>query len=307
MNFKGSGARAHDFHLPTHRLRYLTWGSADRPPLVLIHGGLDNAETWEDVATRLSDSFHVFALDLRGHGDSDWSSTGDYLPESYLGDIARFLKDMPGWPARVVGHSMGARLALQLMGALPQSIQSLVAIEGMGSETTPPDSIDDTMRDWLEKRKNRARGSSAEKMGLWLQARLRSERKVAVHPDLESRIAKQLADRKKRLTRPQAELFVHTNMRKVEGGWSWKFDPMTRWQTANEQMQPQEPFWQAIEGPVLHLYGAQSWASPPGEDTLSLFRDARLTVVPDAGHWVQFNQPEMVARAILEFFTESAG
>ncbi len=304
MNLAGSSATTHHYYLPTHRLRYVTWGDADRPPLVLIHGGLDNAETWGDVAVRLSKRFHVFGLDLRGHGDSDWSSTGDYLPESYLGDIARFLKDVPGWPARVVGHSMGARLSLQLMGAMPAAIAALVAIEGTGSESNPPDDIDPNMRDWLEKRRIRSLGSPNEKLGLWLQARLRAERNVAVHPDLEGRIAKQLADRKKRLTPAQAELFVRTNMRKVEGGWSWKFDPLTRWQAANEQMQPQQPFWQAIEGPVLHIYGAQSWASPPNEELLALFRDARLTVVPDAGHWVQFNQPEIVAKAIMGFFSE---
>lgn len=304
MNPSGSSAKAHSFKLPTHQLRYLTWGQPGRPPLILIHGGLDNAETWEDVAARLSQKFHVYALDLRGHGDSDWSSTGDYLPEAYLADIASFLRDVPGWPARVVGHSMGARLSLQLMGAMPEAIGSLVAIEGMGSETTPPDDIDPDMREWLEKRRIRSLGSSAEKLGLWLQARLRAERKVAVHPDLESRVIKQLADKKKRLTREQAELFVRTNMRKVEGGWSWKFDPLTRWQTANEQMQPQEPLWQSIQGPVLHLYGRQSWASPPGEETLAHFCDSRLVVIPDAGHWVQFNQPEIVANAIEQFFTE---
>lgn len=302
LNSTGSGAISHQFQLPTHRLHYLTWGEEGQAPLVLVHGGLDFAGAWEDLAAILARDWHVFAMDLRGHGDSDWSSTGDYLPASYLGDIARFLKEVVGGPAPVVGHSMGARLSLQLMGAMPEAVPALVAIEGLGGEEPDPDpGIDAAMQKWVADRARRAARSDVDQLGDWLRARIVTQRTHARHADLEGRIAKQLADAKKALTPAQAEMFVRGNMRKAEDGWEWKFDPLARWQASHELVQPQAPFYQAIRGPVLHIYGGDSWVRLPDAAMLAHFRDTRLAVIPGGGHWVHLNQPEAVAAEIAGF------
>ncbi len=295
-------ANAHEFRLPTHTLRYLTWGNTGNPPIVLVHGGLDNAQTWNDVAVLLARHWHVLALDLRGHGDSDWSSTGDYFAEAYNGDIARFLKEIVGSPVPVVAHSMGARLALQPMGALPEAISMLVAIEGLGAQAPSNDSdLDENMRTWIADREARQEGDEVAKMGDWLRACIVRKRRVALHADLESRIARQLADRKKGLTAAQADAFVRSNMRLSDGKWAWKFDPLARWQASHEQVHSQMNYWEAIEGPVLHIYGSQSWAYPPAQDKLDAFRNGRLAVIGGAGHWVHLNKPVEVATAIEKF------
>src|SRR5580704_14628417 len=60
------------------RLHYLEWGAAGAPPIVMLHGLRGSAHTWDLVAEPISDRYHVFALDQRGRGDSDWAPGGQY-------------------------------------------------------------------------------------------------------------------------------------------------------------------------------------------------------------------------------------
>src|SRR5262245_56841948 len=69
------------------RLHYLDWGNAGAPPLVLLHGIDRIAHTFDHVAPRFTDRFHVIAMDLRGHGDSGWDPQARYLVEDHVGDL----------------------------------------------------------------------------------------------------------------------------------------------------------------------------------------------------------------------------
>jgi len=60
------------------RFHYLDWGTQGRPPLVCLHGGGLTAHTWDVVCLALRGDHRCVALDLRGHGDSEWSPTADY-------------------------------------------------------------------------------------------------------------------------------------------------------------------------------------------------------------------------------------
>jgi pimeloyl-ACP methyl ester carboxylesterase len=302
---QGHAPRSGAFQIHQLTLRYLEWGDPAAPALTLLHGGLDNARTWDEIAGALAADWRVLALDLRGHGDSGWSPGGDYLPLSYLGDIASFLKARVGWPATVIAHSMGARLALQLAGAAPEAIGQLVAIEGLGGERSlePDPALDARMRAWLSSRSHRRARPAAQQTGDWLRGRADLEDMAPhVHLDLDARVQRQLADDKKRLTPAQARAFAETNMRPVPGGgWTWKYDPLVRWQAAHEIVEPHDAYWSAIEAPVLHIYGRESWAYPPAEEDLAAFRNTRLAPVAGAGHWVHLNQPAAVLAEIRAF------
>ena len=63
---------------PSACASYFDWGNPDAPPLVLVHGGRDHCRNWDWVAEDLRRDYHVIAPDLRGHGDSAWSPSGDY-------------------------------------------------------------------------------------------------------------------------------------------------------------------------------------------------------------------------------------
>src|SRR5262245_45738415 len=69
------------------RIHYLEWGSADRQPLIMLHGIGRVAHTFDHIAPHFASRYHVLAVDMRGHGDSDWDPKGAYLVEDYVKDI----------------------------------------------------------------------------------------------------------------------------------------------------------------------------------------------------------------------------
>ena len=122
----------HFFESQRLRIAYWDWGNADAPPLVLVHGGRDHARAWERIAEAFRDEYHVVALDLRGHGDSEWSVGSQYsIPDNAL-DVVRLI-EVIGSPARVVSHSFGGMISLVAAGTFPEHFSALVAIEGTHS------------------------------------------------------------------------------------------------------------------------------------------------------------------------------
>src|SRR4051812_37227577 len=98
------------------------------PDVLLLHGTGATAEDWDVVATRLSDHRTVYAVDLRGHGRSDWPGTYsiDLLAEDVLG-----LLDQRTQPVDLVGHSLGGLVACKVAAAMPARVRRLV-LEDVG-------------------------------------------------------------------------------------------------------------------------------------------------------------------------------
>src|SRR6266536_105611 len=69
------------------RIHYLDWGSADKQPLIMLHGIGRVAHTFDHIAPHFTSKYHVMAVDMRGHGDSAWDPKGAYLVEDYVKDI----------------------------------------------------------------------------------------------------------------------------------------------------------------------------------------------------------------------------
>ena len=93
-----------------------TWGSESNPLVMLLHGGGQTRHAWGESGELLSSSgFHVIALDLRGHGDSDWHPRGDYSIDSHKEDLINILKCL-NKPASLVGASLGGMISLSLAG-----------------------------------------------------------------------------------------------------------------------------------------------------------------------------------------------
>ena len=93
-------------------LRGDAWGSPDAPPLLLLHGGGQTRHSWSGTATRLArDGWRAISLDLRGHGESDWSPAGAYDLEDFVRDLVAAARALPRRPV-VVGASLGGMAAL---------------------------------------------------------------------------------------------------------------------------------------------------------------------------------------------------
>ena len=102
-----------DGYLTLHGLRshYIRWGSRGADPLVLLHGLMNNARYWEQIAERLIDRYGVYAPDLRGHGESEHAA-GSYLVWAFAMDLREFVEAMDFEAFDLVAHSIGSRVAM---------------------------------------------------------------------------------------------------------------------------------------------------------------------------------------------------
>jgi pimeloyl-ACP methyl ester carboxylesterase len=108
------------------RLHSLDWGTAGKPPVMLLHGLAVFAHAWDHNSAVLQKDFHIVALDQRGHGDSDRGTCADYRTEVYAADILG-VADALGWPRfSLVGQSMGGHNAMYLAATHPERVERLV-------------------------------------------------------------------------------------------------------------------------------------------------------------------------------------
>lgn len=120
----------------THR--YFTTGAArihaldyggNGPTVVCVHGVTSHAWAWHDVAQELVKDYHVLAVDLRGHGDSQWATEDKYATEEHADDLIRVLKDLESPPAALVGASWGALIALRTSLRSPERVRCLALVD----------------------------------------------------------------------------------------------------------------------------------------------------------------------------------
>jgi pimeloyl-ACP methyl ester carboxylesterase len=114
------------------RLNYLEWSSGDNnaDTIVLVHGNCANAWWWRPLADALgASSWRIIAIDLRGHGDSEWVRPSAYSPPDYADDIARLLQELGLRHPLVAGHSMGGVATLAFARRYPGMARAMVAID----------------------------------------------------------------------------------------------------------------------------------------------------------------------------------
>jgi pimeloyl-ACP methyl ester carboxylesterase len=282
-------AEPRDLTLEANRLRLhlLEWGErATTPPVLLLHGFQEHAHAWDWIAPKLAAAgHHVFALDARGHGDSEWIGRGGYyhFPD-YVADVAAVVRQLGGRVA-LVGHSMGGNVALLYAGTEPERVANLALIEGLGPPDSPADAAPKRFAGWV---RDLERSAVREPRGRPLEdaaARLRR-----FFP-LTEEIARHLALHG---TRPTGD----------DGLRVWKWDPLH----ATRAPQPfyvaqARTFWERITCPVLYLEGSRSYLSAAAleiEERVSALRAARVTI-EGAAHHPHLEQPDATARALLQF------
>lgn len=257
------------------RLSYVDWGNESAPPAVLIHGGRDHARNWDAVARHLQDHFHVLAPDLRGHGDSAWTSDGHYPMSGFVQDLAEFIHQLGLEDVILVGHSLGGNISLRYTGLFPETVRKLVAIEGLGpSPKVLADYAAIDLGDRLRK--------------IIADRRAIAGRTPKRYPSLEAATARMQAANSF-LSREQAEhLTLHGTIRHEDGSYGWKFDPYLHLFSAPEgdQHEVNELFGR-ITCPTKLVYGAESWASNPMDDgRINYFgENAEVVLMEGAGHW----------------------
>jgi pimeloyl-ACP methyl ester carboxylesterase len=285
------GPTSHYYYSQRLKLHYVDWGNTTAPPLLLIHGGRDNARNWDWVALALRDAYHIVAPDLRGHGDSEWARGGQYAMIDYVLDVAQLLEQLQMFPITIIGHSLGGGIACQYSGVYAERVKQLVAIEGLG----PPPG-------------HTRHGPAHARMGAWIaQMRAFAGRHARRYASLEEAVQR-MQEANQHLTAAQAyHLTLHGTYRNEDGTYTWKFDNYVRSQSPYEfNVEEARSFWQQITCPTLLLRGTESWATDPLLDGRArAFRHVRCVNVPRAGHWVHHDQLEEFLRIVRAFLKET--
>lgn len=112
------------------RLSYLESGAAAKPVLILLHGKGGSAARTAPFAARLARDFHVYAIDFRGCGMSDWARDGDYSVEASVADLRQFAAAIGLRQAVVYGHSYGAVVAIAFAAQTPALTTLLILEDG---------------------------------------------------------------------------------------------------------------------------------------------------------------------------------
>ncbi len=126
--------RSQRIRLARVELHYLEWGAPQNPPIVLLHGGGAHAHWWNHIAVELAQKYRVIALDLRGHGDSDWASPPAYEIDDYVADLTAVVASLQLAPFVLVGHSLGGLIALTYATRSVAALRALIVVD-MGPRT----------------------------------------------------------------------------------------------------------------------------------------------------------------------------
>lgn len=276
-------------------LSYTEWPSPGAPILILMHGSRDHSRSWDAMAQALHPFYHIIAPDLRGHGDSAWSQDGRYDFAAYLSDMAALAEELdlgPQRPALLVGHSLGAHIALRFSALYPEMIRRLVAIEAVGA---PPaiearrfgQPIDRTMREWLEERRDASRAAPRH------------------FASVDEAVARMRA-RHGFLTADQAHhLTLHGLRCAAQAGWAWKHDPyLAVWPVSDIAADDARALWRRIACPTLLLYGDRSWPSGVPADARQAIPHVREMRLAESGHWPQHDAFDPCRSAIQAFLAE---
>jgi pimeloyl-ACP methyl ester carboxylesterase len=286
--------------VPIRALRYHVrhWGTpaAGQAPLVMLHGWMDVAASFQFVVDSLAQERSVIAPDWRGYGLTECPVTDNYWFPDYLADLD-FLLDhySPGAPVDLVGHSMGGNVAMLYAGARPARIRRLVNLEGFGMPVTLPAQAPGRYARWMDELKALHLGKMALKP----------------YPDLAG-VARRLMKTNPRLSQDRADwLAPHWARRTPQGQWEILGDAAHK--IVNAQLYRVDEvlaLYSQIGASVLSVLASdnsldQWWQ---GKYTLAEYHQrlqgvARLehATVANAGHMLHHDQPEQLARLIETF------
>jgi len=287
--------------VPLRNLKYhvRVWGEPGpgKAPLVMVHGWMDVAASYQFVVDCFAQDHYVIAPDWRGYGLTESPPTDNYWFPDYLADLD-FLLDhySPGAPVNLVGHSMGGNIAMLYAGSRPDRIQRLVNLEGFGMAATRPSQAPGRYAKWMDE----------------LKALHRGERDLKPYPSAAG-VAERLMKTNRRLSRDKAEwLAMHWAKPDAQGQWRILGDPAHK--VVNAQLYRVDEaleIFKCIRAPMLSVHASDDSLSTwwKGRYTLAEYHE-RLRAVPqvqtatiaDTGHMLHHDRPDELAR-LIEAFT----
>ena len=272
--------------LPHATLAARSWGDAGLPPLLALHGWLDNAGSFEALAPLLATRWRVVAIDFAGHGRSTHLPKGTWYHYVDYFDELHAVFDHFGWArADLLGHSLGGTLASLFAALYPERVRELMLIEALGPLTAGVDETLARLRRALDEREAHAR-----------------RRPLRVFATLDEAVAARM--RANGLSQAAAQPIVARGVTEVEGGYAWSSDP--RLTLASPQRYSEEQVLAMLAG--IRARSLLVLADPATSYLPAAMMDARAAEVADirivrlAGHHhLHLEDARAVADEILAF------
>jgi pimeloyl-ACP methyl ester carboxylesterase len=263
---------------PGRHVSSLVWGTSP-PELVLVHGGAQNAHTWDTVALALGRP--LLAVDLPGHGHSDGGPEGSVSIRSNGADLATVVAELAPDAAGVVGMSLGGLSSIALAAHAPELVRRLVLVDvtpGVNAEKSAPitafingpasfDSFDELLARTIEH--NPGRSESSLRRGI-----------------------------------------LHNAVQREDGTWVWRYARFRK-PEGGVRLPEFEDWWGAISAltvPLMLVRGL-AWSVVDDADVEELRRrqpDATVVGVEGAGHSIQGDRPLELAALVDDFLFPSS-
>ena len=277
------------------------WGdiaqaTAERPPLVMVHGWMDVGASYQFVVDELArgegEARCVIAPDWRGFGLTEAPGTDAYWFPDYLGDLDALLDALcPGAAVDLAGHSMGGNVVMAYAGARPKRVRRLVNLEGFGLPRNPPEKAPSRMAQWLDELK--------------VPQTLRDYASV-------DEVAQRLLANDPLLTADKAAwLAPHWSRRGEDGRWHILGDPAhKRTNPVMYRVDETLETWKLINAPLLWVEGdltdigkwwGQRYSKAEFHERLSVVRQVRREALSPCGHMLHHDQPAALARLLRDF------
>lgn len=280
-------ATEREFFCKGRRIAARCWNDPALPPVLALHGWQDNAATFDRLAPLLPD-YRIVAMDFAGHGFSDWRAAGmRYHTLDHVDDVLA-VADQLGWSRfRLMGHSMGAGIGVLLAGAMPERIEQLVCIDGLGPYAGAPEEAPQILREALLEW--RGWEAPAERVLAGMEQAVEARRRGFTPLGAEA-----------------ARILCSRSLKAVEGGYSWTTDRRVRLHSSLRLSEAQvEAFLQGIGASVL-VIRAESGFPAAWEvfaKRLQALRDAELVALPGGHHLHLDESPGRVAAEVRRFFS----
>ena len=253
-------------------LSALVWGTAP-PEIVFLHGGAQNAHTWDTVALALGRP--LVAIDLPGHGHSDGGKNGSLNVPSNAEDIAVAIRELAPNAKLVVGMSLGGMTSLALAGHAPELVQRLALVD-----VTP--GVD---------------GPKSQQIANFING-------PESFPNFDELLARTIEFNPTRTESSLRRGILHNALQLEDGSWVWRYRRMVESGGDHPDFSSLWDIISASSMPLLLARGMLSQSVVDDADEAELVKrrpDARIVHVEQAGHSIQGDQPVELARILNEF------
>jgi pimeloyl-ACP methyl ester carboxylesterase len=268
------------------RLAYRQWGEDHQPPVLALHGWLDNAASFDTLAPLL-DGYRVIAPDLPGHGLSDHRGPeGSYNIWDDLPDLFAFTRELGLERVRMLGHSRGAFISTLFSAIEPQAVASLVLLDGLAPPPFDAASTVQQLRSFAhdygrrESRGPRVFASAQEA----IEARCRAT-------DIDPRAAAMLVPR---------------SLEHHAGGYRWRTDGRLRYASALK-LGPEHlrAVLASITAPALLLLASEGMSKRIARaEVQSWFPQLVISEITGCHHWHMLDAAGAIATRVLEHWRQ---